>query len=348
MLSYTTQSETFDTTMFPGTYPAYGSAPSANVRKPIFEEDLIRSIKEASKKTMLPVKEVSFEENVHILGKKEAAVKKRPTIVALVGCLVVPLLIFIVMIWLRSFELRYKSETVTNMMCCILLFSPLVFAALAIDLAKRSESDPKPMALLAGMSLLAWLFGFYLGCQNFERNMRPFYDIAEMSVYPSVEPSKYGGQQFLDAGLITFTPGSRLDVRHSAGFREKDVYCAAPIVSKNATQKTFDFWAIGMNCCSGHRPDFHCGEYSNPSASKGLRLLDDDKSSYFRLAVKKAQVEFNLNVSHPIFFHWLSHPEIELSTYEDDGWKVLVTSACCFFCLELFVIVSAAVVFSKM
>merc|ERR1719440_1823541 len=128
------------------------------------------------------------------------------------------------------------------------------------------------MMLLAVMALTAWVLGFLLGGNNFHVNMQPFYDLKRLIVYPSVDPSKYGGQQLMDAGQIQFTKGTRIAISKSTGFKDGDTYCAAPIVSGgNVTQSTFDFWAIGVNCCSGHLADFHCGEFSSPHARKGLR-----------------------------------------------------------------------------
>ena len=74
--------------------------------------------------------------------------------------------------------------------------------------------------------------------------------------------------------------------------------------------ETYDFWAIGMDCCSVNAADFHCGaglgwilsvrperakgqartggEVGNFKAHSGLRLLDDRQRSFYRLAVEQA------------------------------------------------------------
>merc|ERR1719310_1515840 len=126
----------------------------------------------------------------------------------------------------------------------------------------------------------------------------------------------------MDAGQVEFVPGTHLDLSLSYGFKMGDTFCIAPIVGPNQTTgkkdgKRYDFWAIGLNCCSGHAPDFHCGEFQNPKAIRGLRLMDDDKRNMHRLAVKKAQAAFNLKVSQPIFFNWLADPAAEIGAYQD-------------------------------
>merc|ERR1719502_1744702 len=112
--------------------------------------------------------------------------------------------------------------------------------------------------------------------------------------------------------MIQFTKGSSLWLQRSIGFKNEDVYCVAPIRSANNTQSTFDFWAVGINCCSGHAPDFQCGEFSNPMARSGLRVMDLQARDNFRLAVKEAEAAFNIQAPHPVFMHWMMDPQAEV------------------------------------
>jgi len=276
----------------------------------------------------------------------KGTVKKSP-LPELILSLFVPFLIFLSIFWLRSFSSRYKSENLTDIMCYCFLIVP--FAAwLKAFSQMRSGRDHKPMTLLAFMALIAWLSGVMLGDFNFNGNMKPFYDIRQLNVYPSVEPSKYGGQQLMDAGIIEFTAGTKLLLQKSMGFKDGDVYCVSPIVSGSGNQSTYDFWAVGVNCCSGHMPDFHCGEYSSPHSMKGLRLMDNAKREMYSLVVKKAEAEFGLKVSHPVFVYWLSDPEAEVSTYQDDGWQFFVTACFGFLCAQLLMVLCASAMFAKM
>ena len=47
-------------------------------------------------------------------------------------------------------------------------------------------------------------------------------------------------------------------------------------MSGEAPLSTYDFWAVGVNCC-GAAADFKCGEFSNPKAHAGLRLMSDEQ-----------------------------------------------------------------------
>jgi hypothetical protein len=274
------------------------------------------------------------------------SMNKGNSMVELLGCLIVPLLVFLLVFYLRSFDSHYKSESFTDVMCYCVLIVPLVAGMNAFSM--RKTGDPKPMALLALMALGAWLSAVMLGDFNFHSNMRPFYDVRQLNVYPSVDTAKYSGQSLMDAGILEFAAGTKLLYNRSVGFKNQDIYCVAPIASGSGNQSVYDFWAVGMNCCSAKRADFHCGDYTSQKSMKGLRVLDDEKRDMFRLVVKKAEAEFQLKVNHPVFVYWLSDPESELRAYQEDGWQYYVTASFAFFCIELLLVVLATVAFSKM
>ena len=66
----------------------------------------------------------------------------------------------------------------------------------------------------------------------------------------------------------------------------------APIVVGNGTLESYDFWAVGLNCCSSNTGDYRCGEFSNPAAQSGLRLMDQREADFFRLAVQQAEASY--------------------------------------------------------
>merc|ERR1719277_2894115 len=118
------------------------------------------------------------------------------------------------------------------------------------------NGDPIPMALLTVTTLICWIAGFVAGNAAYNRFMKPYYDINNLNVYPHVNPTKWQGNQLMDAGMIEFTSGSRVALQKSIGFKNENVYCVAPIemtaAGKQVPMKTHDFWAVGINCCSGH------------------------------------------------------------------------------------------------
>lgn len=100
--------------------------------------------------------------------------------------------------------------------------------------------------------------------------MQPYYDIENLNTYPSINPAQEKGQQYMDAGRVYFADGTHLDKDFAHAFMNLDLYCVAPIVNGDDPLETYDFWAVGINCCSGVSPDFRCGEFNNPHARAGL------------------------------------------------------------------------------
>jgi hypothetical protein len=276
---------------------------------------------------------------------REAPTRKRAALPVLVGCLLVPWLLFTTTFWLRSFELRRDSEALVSVLCYCLLLPVLAFAYMTFNLMQTG--DPTSMAFLTKTSLLAWVAGYCLGNSNFQCFMKPYYDITNLNVYPSVDPAKFTGNQLMDAGMIQFTKGSSINIEKSMGFKNDDIYCVAPIIGTNSTPSNYDFWAVGLNCCSGHVPDFKCGEYTNPSATWGLRLMDDRRRDMFRLAVKEAEATFDLKAPHPVFLYWLADPMAEVNAYQDDGFKYFTQSVFGFAAIQLFLVACSILVFAK-
>merc|ERR1719443_992372 len=115
-----------------------------------------------------------------------------------------------------------------------------------------------------------------------------------MNSYPSVNPATKRGQQMMDSGRVYFAPGTALDVKKSMGFKNHDTYCVAPITNGCDKLPTYDFWAVGVNCCNGASTAFRCGDFNNPHARSGLRVIREDQHPFFRLAVKQAEAAYNI------------------------------------------------------
>jgi len=253
-----------------------------------------------------------------------------------------------------SFSMHYKDRLLCYVSVILGFVFVLTLAKLAFDSVAQQGSDslrdPSWLVFLAAASFLAWVSGVAVGDLNYFYNMQPFYDVNTLNSYVSVDPSKMPGQQVMDAGRITFAQGSRLDTTKAMAFKNLDVYCVAPIVSGNSsgTTSSYDFWAVGLNCCSGAPGDFSCGEYSNPLAASGLRVMREDQRSFYRLAVQQAEAAYGIKARHPLFLYWMQDPIAEIAAYQDEGYKYYLFGVFTYFAFMLFLVLSAIVLFSKM
>jgi len=290
-----------------------------------------------------------FQDNYGARGKAEIFTpgkRRRINAVAICVNLLLPWLVFCLVHWTMSFVVHYQHPTVA----WLVVLAGLLCAGVTLFLAyraKHTDQDPMWYTFFTGALLLAVISGCILGDMNFWYNMQPFYDIENLNTYPAVNPAREKGQQLMDAGRAYFSEGSVLDMRKGMAFKNLDLYCVAPIVNGQQQLATYDFWAVGINCCSGVSSDFRCGEFNNPQARAGLRLMRDDQRPFFRLAVQQAEAAYNIKATHPLFFYWMQDPVAAMNYYRDDGLKYYLLAIFSHFAFNLFCVLCAVFGFSK-
>jgi len=195
--------------------------------------------------------------------------------------------------------------------------------------ANRNRNLFMNLALVSWAALVA---GFLLGERSYWIYTLKTYAYGDLVSYVDIDPALDRGQSYMDAGHVYFKEHSYVLGKFSK-FRNGDTYCAAPIIrgafletatsTKNTMSKvingyvvpesgTFDFWSVGTNCCEGKV--FKCGQFDNPLARAGMRLLSDNQRPFYVLAVQEWSATYGLPVKHPLFFEWVKDP-IE---YEED------------------------------
>jgi len=164
--------------------------------------------------------------------------------------------------------------------------------------------------------VVAWLAVFLGGVtgMNAEENyMSQFYAITFGREYENVLASAPGAA-YSDAGKVFFAKSSTVDHAKSIGFKEKMVFCAAPILDSNQKRKTVAFWAIGYDCCDA-RGNFKCGAEGD-KVRGGVRAPPDgvfaqDRGMFLKAVNQSAAVN-NLYVDQDvILLHWVEDPEAE-------------------------------------
>mmetsp|Transcript_36753 Transcript_36753/g.80326 ORF Transcript_36753/g.80326 Transcript_36753/m.80326 type:complete len:299 (-) Transcript_36753:70-966(-) len=259
---------------------------------------------------------------------------------------VVPVIVFTVLFYVMSFEYHYERPMLTY---AIVLLALLI--ALCINLyarAIRSRDREATWYNFAAVAIAAAVIASTVaGYLNFWYNMQPYYDVDNLNTYPSVDPSVQRGVEVMDAGRVYFRSGTRLDPTKSMGFKNLDLYCVAPIIVEDAPSMVYDFWAVGINCCSGQTPDFRCGQYANPRARSGLRLMREDQRAFYRLAVQQAEAAYKITASHPVFFYWLQDPVAEMESWKEKGRRNFMIGVLACSVFNLFAVICATIGFSK-
>lgn len=279
-------------------------------------------------------------------GRSRRGSRQRLNIVAILASLVVPWLLFCITYWSMSFSLHFSFPLICyamDLMCLCVVIGTGLIAFDAVKKKKEATYNEATWAIfLFATCFLAWLLGLVFGDMNFVNHMEPYYDLSNLQAHRDVDPSLRTGQQLMDAGSIIFSQGSTLNLTMSMSFKSWDTYCVAPIVSGNGSKSSpsYDFWAVGVNCCSGNavggKADYHCGEINNVHARGGLRFMRNDQRAFFRLAVQKAEASHNIKADHPLFFIWMQDPHAEMLTYMDKGYEYFVDGIFAHFVFQLF------------
>lgn len=274
-------------------------------------------------------------------------------------CLFVPWCLFCTVFYALSFSLRHQHLLFSWGIVGVAAAATLICAGLAWHQkfgrgVEASERPPSWLIVCALSMALALATGIAAGLGNYAFNTRRYYDVATLMEYGDLSPSDVRGQQVMDAGVITFAEGARLDISRSMGFQNTGVYCVAPIVVANETPAAYDFWAVGRDCCSGHSADFHCPGFNNIRARSGLRLMEDDSGlidesrAFYRLAVQQAEATYDIKAMHPLFFHWVADPAAEIDEWMAYGTRFYLAGVCGYFVLQSFLIAITTLSFSTL
>jgi hypothetical protein len=271
----------------------------------------------------------------------------RMNIVPLFLNIFVPFGIFIITLGIMSFYLMYSKPRVGLALMAILVFLWLLTVLLAVE---RKRNDPEPswytyFATIFGLALLA---AYLLGNNIYSNYSLPYYMVKDLKVLSNVNPMTEKGQNVMDGGIFYFNKGSGIDPMRTWHFKQGTVWCAAPIINGGwpavPDTQSFDYWAVGKDCCSTSSSDFRCGAFNNPSAKGGVRVLDDADRPFYRLAVEQAASLYGIMANHPVFFEWVQDPVETVDSWIEKAFSDYIAYVGFFF---LFCCFGVAVASSK-
>jgi hypothetical protein len=260
----------------------------------------------------------------------------------------IPWIIFMWVYFTISFKTHYNHKIWAHIIVGGLFLASVGGGCLLAYLAK-DEYTPYWYKFSTLQCLIAIIVAYVFGYYNFFFHMAPYYDWQRLKTYPYVDASKELGQNLMDAGTVYFAAGTSIDLTKSWHFKTDKVdhmihrYCVAPIVTGGAPGTgSFDFWAIGIDCCASASADFRCGDYANGHARSGLRLLDDWHRPWYKLAVQQAEAQYGIKAKHPLFFVWEQDPLHKVKEYATTGSNWYLVGIAAFFTYNLFAVSVAA------
>jgi len=292
-------------------------------------------------------------------------IRKRLNFVPMLICLFIPWALFVAVFCVLSFSLHYRQPLLCWSVVLLGLLATIVCGLYAWGQHSRALFDgsavrlstPSWLVCLFASMVLAWVLAVAAGLENYGVNSHRYYSMADLNAYADISPDRVRGQQVMDAGVIGFAAGTKVEVERSMGFRSVGMYCVAPIsLNSNSSVKmdTYDYWAVGMDCCSGYKADFHCANVNNnPRAGRwqhggGLRLMTDEARPFFRLAVQQAEAMYKIKAAHPLFFNWVQDAPAEVESWKEASQRFFLAGIGSHFLLQVFVVVAAGLYFAKL
>lgn len=238
-----------------------------------------------------------------------------------------PWLAFVSVLAICSFRLMYSRRTLAYIALAFFVGIWLISFAVARD---KRKNDPEPawftyFCLALGTGIF---FGYIFGTEIFYDWSLNYYTLKDLKVIGHLDASKERGQNVMDAGVVYFAEGNRIDAMRSWHFKQDTVYCVAPIIAGQhpavPETQSFDFWAVGKDCCSVSASDFRCGSFNNPLSRSALRAVDPGDTPYYRLAVEQAETLYGIMATHPVFFEWTQDPLERMNLWNERSFTHFV------------------------
>jgi hypothetical protein len=280
--------------------------------------------------------------------------RRRVNILSVALTIVLPWLMFVFVFGMLSFSLHYAHPG----FCWLVVVAALLIIGLCgmyalVSLRKQKDGDarhePTWILVFTILCFIAWCLGVSLGLYNFWSCMSPHYDMQALNTYSNVDVGQLSGSAVMDAGRVTFKAESFIDASKAVGFKDVDTYCVAPISPPKSAAGpllTYDFWAAGVNCCSGASGDFHCGE-GKLELGGATRILNSEHTEKFTLATQQAASVFHFRVGHPIFLKTEADPLSAGGSAMDRGLKFYCLMALVMFGVNLFLVSVVLVLHSR-
>lgn len=269
-----------------------------------------------------------------------------------------PMLMMLLLPWaafgvtagLAAFRARYLFPYMVDLILVafVLLWLGSVFAAVY---ARFRIAEPTWYTYLCCALGVAVVAGPLCGDHIFRSLTQHYYRVGDLKTLHGVDVAVDKGDAMLDAGIVDFAQGNYLDGMRAWHFKHHSAYCVAPVVTNRTAgpvSGSYDFWAVGKDCCSLTSSDFRCGAWGHPHADRAIRVLADQDMAFYRLAVQQAETLYGLVAANPVFFKWSDDPEAEVASWFAQAMRNFTFDLAVAFMVSLVALSCAAYRFSWM
>jgi|Transcript_89959 hypothetical protein len=250
-----------------------------------------------------------------------------------IACLILPVIVFVATVLVMGTSLRYWHSFFAYTLAIILLVFCLGIGIMAAALAIKNPSLSLWLGVLCFMSLIAYAYGFCQANTLYWFFIEPGINIQQMTAYTNVDPTTSQGNQFMDYGIISFTENATINSNMSMLFKDGTTYCVAPVIVNGVAPASYDFWAVGVDCCSSGT--FKCGDWNLAAAHSGLRVSSESEKQFYQLAVRSASATYNIPVHNPIFFTWAVKPPEVIHEWLSIASKSIVNGTIVLLCVDV-------------
>mmetsp|Transcript_8571 Transcript_8571/g.20842 ORF Transcript_8571/g.20842 Transcript_8571/m.20842 type:complete len:336 (+) Transcript_8571:471-1478(+) len=228
--------------------------------------------------------------------------------------LLLPLGVFYACVYFLAGRFYHELPHIADVLIAWFLFFYFFHLAFVLYKFKLGRLFFKKWHVLFQVGLASGLFGgIFTGKLVYETYGHKWYSYQDLADYVLIDPANARGQSYMDSGALYFKQGTRVATESATVFQDTKLYCVAPIIGQPLEgnlppSATFDFWAVGTDCCKPDGASFKCGEVDNNLAKAGMRVINSEEVAFYRLAVEQWSNEFGLPSRHPLFFTWVQDP----------------------------------------
>lgn len=278
-------------------------------------------------------------------------VRRQLNRVGILTALFVPFGLFVGTFYVMSFGLYYRQPNFALMIVGSAFLLVLAMGAFSLQ-AKRTEMTTGQRTtwhhFVFMTALIGCLLGSSLGYLNLDWNGMRYYDYISLRKAVNVDPGSSQGLSLLDAGEIDFQVGTHIDLKSHYLWHKTRTYCVAPIVSGTDPLASYDFWAVGMDCCSAKPGDFSCTDVSSTSYQlAGLRVMDHSEIQGYTLAVEQATAAHNMQSRRPIFLYMMKSPYAKIKSYLNDAQSFATLAFVGYFIMQSVLVAVQSYTFGK-